>query len=247
MPVLPKTHKGLKNHPLGDLFLEAEKTHLHSHKEMRSWREVHRHEATGKELLDCMWVYVYKFDKHGWFTKCKARLVVRGDQQAKSSHEDTYASTLAGRSFRTLMAIAARFDLELLQYDVVNAFVNAELKQDVYMRMPGGYRKPGLILKLQKALYGLRQSPLLWQKELTSTLTSLGFKPVPHEPCCLLKGGIMIFFYVDDLIVAYEKMNQDMVDWAIGKLREKYQLSGGDTLQWFLGIEVIRDRNQHLI
>src|SRR6478609_6903204 len=214
---------------------------------MRSRREVQRHEAAGKELLDCMWVYVYKFDKHGWFTKCKARLVVRGDQQAKSTHEDTYASTLAGRSFRTLMAIAARFDLELLQYDVVNAFVNAELKQDVYMRMPGGYRKPGLILKLQKALYGLRQSPLLWQKELTTTLANLVFKPVPHEPCCLLKDGIMIFFYVDDLIVAYDKRNQDMVHWMIDKLRERYKLSGGETLQWFLGIEVIRDRSQRLI
>jgi hypothetical protein len=247
MPILPKRHKDLKNHPLGDLFREAEKTHLESHKEMRSWREVQREEAAGKELLDCMWVYVYKFDKHGWFTKCKARLVVRGDQQAKSTHEDTYASTLAGRSFRTLMAIAARFDLELLQYDVVNAFVNAELKQDVYMRMPGGYRKPGLILKLQKALYGLRQSPLLWQKELTTTLTNIGFKSVPHEPCCLSKGGILIFFYVDDLIVAYEKTNQKSVEWTIGKLREKYQLSGGDTLQWFLGIEIIRDRNQRLI
>jgi hypothetical protein len=247
MPILPKRHKDLKNHPLGDLFREAEKTHLESHKEMRSWREVQREEAAGKELLDCMWVYVYKFDKHGWFTKCKARLVVRGDQQAKSTHEDTYASTLAGRSFRTLMAIAARFDLELLQYDVVNAFVNAELKQDVYMRMPGGYRKPGLILKLQKALYGLRQSPLLWQKELTTTLTNIGFKSIPHEPCCLSKGGILIFFYVDDLIVAYEKTNQKSVEWTIGKLREKYQLSGGDTLQWFLGIEIIRDRNQRLI
>lgn len=44
-----------------------------------------------------------------------------------------------GRSFRTLMAIAARFDLELLQYDAVNAFVNADLKQDIYMRMPPGF------------------------------------------------------------------------------------------------------------
>ena len=62
-----------------------------------------------------MWVYVYKFDKHGRFNKCKARLVVRGDQQIKSIHEETYAATLAGRSFRTLIAIAARFDLELIQ------------------------------------------------------------------------------------------------------------------------------------
>ena len=90
-----------------------------------------------------MWVYVYKFDKHGRFKKCKARLVVRGDQEAKSQTEDTYAATLAGRSFRVLIAIAARFNLELIQYNVVNAFANAELPYDVFMSLPPGYQKPG--------------------------------------------------------------------------------------------------------
>jgi hypothetical protein len=58
-------------------------------------------------ILDCMWVYVYKFNKHRYLKKCKAQLVVRGDQQAKSAQENTYISTLAGRLFRSLMAIAA--------------------------------------------------------------------------------------------------------------------------------------------
>src|SRR5271156_4515611 len=125
-----------------------------------------------------MWVYVYKFDKHGKLVKCKARLVIRGDQQAKGNQEATYASTLAGRSFRTLMAIAARFDLELIQYDVVNAFVNAELAQEIYMRMSPGYRKGGVVLRLRKALYGLRQAPLLWRKHFTTTLVAIGFQPI---------------------------------------------------------------------
>jgi Reverse transcriptase (RNA-dependent DNA polymerase) len=143
---------------MGHLFEEAQKVHLDSHKQMRSWVEVPCANAKGKQVLDCMWVYIYKFDKRGRFKNCKARLVVRGDQQTNTIHEDTYASTLAGRSFGTLMAIAARFDLELIQYDAVNAFVNADLKQNIYMRMPPGYRKAGLILKLLKALYGLRVS-----------------------------------------------------------------------------------------
>ena len=61
-----------------------------------------------------MWVVIYKFDKHGHFKKCKAHLVVQGDQEVKSQTEDTYVATLAGRLFRVLMAIAARFDLELI-------------------------------------------------------------------------------------------------------------------------------------
>jgi hypothetical protein len=57
----------------------------------------------------------------------------------------------------------------------------------------------------------------------------------------------MVFFFVGNLIVAYESASQEMVCWTIGKLREKYQLSGGEPLQWFLRVEAIRDRGHHLI
>jgi hypothetical protein len=249
MPPLPRSHSELTNHPMGTLFEEAEAIHLHSHEEMKSWTEIPRYDtrARGNQILDCMWVYVYKFDKHGRFQKCKARLVVRGDQQVKNIHEETYAATLAGRSFRTLMAIAARFDLELIQYDAVNAFVNARLDKDIFMRMPPGYRKPGTILMLQKALYGLRESPLLWQRDLTATLQELGFKTVPHEPCCMTKGGIIIFFYVDDIVLAYKKERESEIQGIMEKLQKRYKLTGGKPLQWFLGIEIIRDREKRLL
>jgi hypothetical protein len=191
-----------------------------------------------------MWVYVYKFNKHGRFVKCKARLVVRGDQEAKNITEDTFASTLAGKSFRTLIAIAARFNLELIQYDAVNAFVNASLKEAVFMKMPPGQRVAGMILILHKALYGLRKSPLLWQQDFTSTLEKLKWKRVPHEPCCYIRDGVLIFFYVDDIVIAYRKSQQAIADELIQGIRDQYQLSGGDELQWFLGIEVIRNRKE---
>ena len=88
--------------------------------------------------------------------------MVRGDQQAKSLIENIYAATLTGRSFRTLIAIATRFDLELIQYNIVNIFINVDIKEDVFIKIPPGYRRTGTILKLNKALYGLRKSPLLW-------------------------------------------------------------------------------------
>ena len=203
LPPPPKWHNDLATHLLEEEFKEAERCHLESNIYMKSWIEVNKGQALRNNILDCMWVYVYKCDKHGKLLKCKARLVVRGDQQPRTSHEDTYASTLAGKSFRTLMAIAARFDLELTQFDAVNAFVNTKIDQDVFMRMPPGYRKAGKLLKLQRALYGLRASPLLWQKELTNTLQEQGFQPIPHEPCAMMKSGIIIFFYVDDIVLAY--------------------------------------------
>jgi hypothetical protein len=60
-----------------------------------------------------------------------------------------------------LVAIAAKYDPELKQYHVTNAFVHASTNREINMRMPSGYQKSGTILKVQKALYGLRISPLL--------------------------------------------------------------------------------------
>jgi hypothetical protein len=182
IPDPPFRHADLDEHPFGKLFKAAEESHLQEHAKMGSWIEILAKDprARGHKVLDCKWVYVYKFNKHGFFVKTKSRLVVRGDQQLRGAHENTYAATLAGRSFRALMAIAARFDLDLLQYDAVNAFVHANIDQDIFMRMPPGYRRAGWIVKLQKALYGLRRSPLLWQRELSESLKKIGFKQVPH-------------------------------------------------------------------
>jgi hypothetical protein len=110
------------------------------------------------------------------------------------------------------------------------------------MRMPRGYSKPGTILHLNKALYGLRISPLLWQREFTTTLQDMGFDTVPHEPCCMIKNGIIIFFYVDDITFAYRKEKQQDAEAIIKELQAKFTLTGGKDLQWFLGVEIIRDR-----
>jgi Reverse transcriptase (RNA-dependent DNA polymerase) len=248
LPPPPKSHYDLKNHAFGALFEQAEIDHLESHSQTNSWTEISRRDPRirGKQIISCMWVYVYKTDKYGRFQKCKARLVVRGDQE-KATLRDTYAATLAGRSFRTLMAIAARFDLELLQFDIVNAFVNAELPYDVFMTMPLAYRKPGMLLRLNKALYGLRVSPLLWQKEFTSTLSGLNLVQIPHEPCCYTRNGVTIFFYVDDIALTFRKAQESEAQELINALKQKYELTGGHELQWFLGIQIIQDRQRRLI
>ena len=60
-----------------------------------------------------------------------------------------------------LLVLTAKFDLETIQLDAVNAFVYADLNKTVFMRMPLGYGKNGKVLHLNKALYGLQKSLLL--------------------------------------------------------------------------------------
>jgi hypothetical protein len=80
LPPEPKSHRDLADHPLGPEFQEAEREHLQSHKITNSWSAVPKHTPDKRrEVLGCMWVYVYKCDKHGRLNKLKARLVIQGD------------------------------------------------------------------------------------------------------------------------------------------------------------------------
>ena len=92
--------------------------------------------------------------------------MVYGNEQ---KHYDlpTRASTLAIASLRVTLAEVAKFDLETLEIDEVNAFVHTDLDETVFMKMPPGYGEQGKVFKFNRALYGLCRSPLLWKQKLT--------------------------------------------------------------------------------
>ena len=87
-------------------------------------------------------MFTYKYNTHGFLIKFKARLYVRGDKQPFNSL-DTYAATLTSTTFRVLMAIYAKFNLETRQFDAVNTFTNSDLNETIYYEIPKGYRRRG--------------------------------------------------------------------------------------------------------
>ena len=125
-----------------------------------------------KPVIPLKWVFTYKFDENGNLNKYKGRICVRGDLQPVS-HEENRAATLALRVFRMLMALVAAFDLETDQLDAINAFLNSPLDEEVYVRIPDGFKQPEKVWLLNQALYGLRKAPHLWQEEFTQTLHSI--------------------------------------------------------------------------
>ena len=68
--------------------------------------------------------------------------------------------------------------------------------------MPQGFEQPQKCWKLNRALYGLRTSPKLWQQEASKVLIKLSLRVIPEDPCVFVKEGIIIFFYVDDILIA---------------------------------------------
>jgi len=123
---------------------------------MRSFQKTDRKYIKGQQILSSMWVFIYKMDKHGFLQKCKARLVVYGNQQA-SGDLPMRTTTLMSTTFRTLMVITVKFDLKITQIDTVNAFVHCDLDEVVYIKLLPGFNKgkEDKVLCLKKALYGL--------------------------------------------------------------------------------------------
>ena len=160
LPQAPRGWKDLQRHPKKREFLQACQQEWETLSKMQILEVIERSQATLKPL-PLTWVFTYKFDKQGFLLKFKARICVRGDLQPLSEKE-TYAATLAGRSFRMLMALAARWDLEIRQLDAVNAFPNSKLDEEVYVELPDGFKLLGKVGRLLRALYGLRRLSLLW-------------------------------------------------------------------------------------
>jgi hypothetical protein len=208
--------------------------------------------STMSTLVPLMWVFKYKPDPEGYISRCRSRIVVRGDLQSESTIVSTYASTLSAKSFRIAMALAAHFDLEVKCFDVINAFINALRDIDgetVYCRFPPGFDKPGHVLRVDRALYGMRDSPYLWYKHVSKTLTDLGLIPCSEEPCMFTDPAhkILVLFYVDDIQVLYHRDDSKLGQDFIKRLNQAYDMHDLGDIKQFLGIKIVRDRKRKTI
>lgn len=223
-PPAPRNFRESRKHKFWPNFEAAMRDHIKEHAIVNSWTEKPLAEVSGQQILGCQWVFTYKVDSHDRITKCKARLLVRGDQQEKTDLP-TRAATLASNYFRVLLALVAKFGLETAQLDAINAFVHADLDETVYMKLPPNFTSSEKVLKLNKTLYGLRRSPLLRQKVWTTALKELGFTEIPQEPCVMLNGGIVCFFFVDDIMFAYKGKAEPEVKKIITALHTRFRLT----------------------
>ena len=111
-----------------------------------------------------------------------------------------------------LTCICIEQGLLVHQLDVVTAFLNGDLQQEIYMEQPPGYAQPGnkdLVCKLNKSLDGLKQSPRCWNQKFTQHMKSLGFRESDVDPCVLVrmskkKEVEIVAVYVDDLTLITE-------------------------------------------
>ena len=194
-----------------------------------------------QKIVGSKWIFKRKLDADGTVEQYKARLVAQGCTQMYGlDYEETFSPVVRFESVRFLLAIGALHQLQLHQMDVSTAFLHGELTDEVYMRQPEGFIKPGkeyLVCHLKRSIYGLKQSPHCWNHTLDNHLKEMGFKQAPCDPCLYIhsdsEGEIFVVgVYVDDIILG--RRSSDKMDATKKELNEKFKMKDLGLLHHFL-------------
>lgn len=197
----------------------------------------------GRSAIACKWVYKRKIGSDGQVIRHKARLVAKGfSQKPGIDYDETFSPVARAESIRTIMATGVQHGHHIHQMDVTAAFLNGELHEEVFMSQPEGFKEKGkehLVCKLNKSIYGLKQSPRCWNSSLHSYLLENGFVQSAADPCIYTtKEGEMLILavYVDDIILSCKSLKK--VSEVKSILMKRYKMSDMGELKYFLGIKI---------
>jgi hypothetical protein len=198
----------------------------------------------GVSALGTRWVYRCKRDDKGTVTRNKARLVVQGFlQQEGLDYTDVFAPVARIEAIRLFLAFVSYKGFKVYQLDVKSAFLYGQLEDKVYVLQPPGFtdpHHPNKVYYLDKALYGLHQSPRAWYETLSVHLLQNGFQRGSIDSTLFIKwvekDFLLVQVYVDDII--FGASDENMCKDFESVMRSKFEMSVMGELNFFLGLQV---------
>ena len=189
--------------------------------------------------------------------KYKSRICANGSQQKDSVDfftDDIYSPIVQWSTVRITLLLSKLLNLSSWQIDFIQAFPQAPLDDDVYMRLQQGWTlndetnkleqqkdpkfKDNLnCIKLRRNLFGCKQASKNWYDHITDGLTKEGFTPSLVDPCLWLRNDCMVYLYVDDNVIA--RRDQSIIDEFISNMQKQgYLLEDKGNIENYLGVNI---------
>ena len=248
---IPKGFKQAMSGPWASYWLDAITKELAGLVALRTWDIIPCAEMpSGANLMHCHYVFTIKRLRDATVEKFKARLVADGNTQKFGVDFDRIFSTVVKTStIRLVLIVAAARDYNLTQIDIRQAYLQAELTEDLYMRVPPGipaFDKNGrpLACKLNRTLYGLKQAGREWGILFSAFLVSWGFARSTIDTCLFIyaKDGLILWMlvYVDDCLIVDN--DGSLRSRFVTDLGKRFPVDDRGNLEWLLGVAITRER-----
>ena len=198
----------------------------------------------GHKAINEKWMYKAKKNAKGKVERHKARLVEKVyNQRAGIDYDEVFGPIAWLETIIPIISLAAQNNWRIHQMDVKSAFLNGVLEEEVYIDQPQGYEVKGKedkILKLKKALYGLKKDPRAWSARIDKYLQERNFVKCLNEHTLYIKiqnGDILIVcLYVDDLI--FKDSNPSRFDEFKKEMTKEFEMTDIGIMSYYLIIEV---------
>ncbi|CAM8948863.1 unnamed protein product [Rhodiola kirilowii] len=201
----------------------------------------------GKNPVGSKWIFRVKRHSDGTIERYKARLVAKGFTQEEGlDYNETFAPVVKMQTVRIVIALAASKNWPIYQLDVDNAFLHGDLDEEVFMTLPPGYfmkeKQMGLVCKLNRSIYGLKQASRQWFSKFTDALLSYGFSHSSNDHSLFTyatnDGFLILLVYVDDVVIT--GTSSAMIASVKSFIHSEFRIKDLGLLKYFLGIEVAR-------
>nr|GEW02548.1 hypothetical protein [Tanacetum cinerariifolium] len=163
-------------------------------------------------VITLKWIYKVKLDELGGILKNKACLVAHGYRQEEGiNFEESFSLVARLEAIRIFLTYTTHKNMDVYQMDVKTAFLNGNLREEVYVSQPDVFvdqDNPNHVYKLKKALYGLKQAP-------RTCLRGIFINQSKYALESLMKYGFESFDPVDTLMVAKSKLDDDKEGKAV--------------------------------
>lgn len=216
--------------------------------ENNTWSLINR--PANCKPIHSRWIFKTKHVQDGT-TRYKARLVIKGCAQRHGiDYEETFAPVVKYNSIRYLLAMAVEHNMEIEQLDAVTAFLQGELKENVFMFQPEHYNDgTDKICKLNRAMYGLKQAGRAWNEKLDTAIRDIGLVRSKADPCIYFKldkkSFIIIAIYVDDILIFSTNKNDSSI--IKKELCARFKMKDIGDVKSILGFRITRDRNNGIL